>query len=300
MISIKSAVRLTFVALSTIGFVSAFGIDWPEGYVVHESSKSPDGQYAIILPGDEPDNDEANNYLANMKKHEVLGTIKDADYFEHQNHASLNVEWSPDSKWCVATYWGRFGFGSIIILEPKNSTFAQTEIGDRVQKMLNTEMKKQSHDKEMGGDASPHFRFGPGRKIRVRASANNNPKQFADVKTYHALFQGTFDLDSKKWTVTDAHSITSEQEESLEVAYADLDSDLDQTEYSNEKDKFEALDEKINTVYQAAQFILPPARFAAVKQEQREWLTKRNSAKSVEEKSKMTIARIKALQDLVW
>jgi hypothetical protein len=32
----------------------------------------------------------------------------------------------------------------------------------------------------------------------VRALSQNNPKQFEDVKTYYALFQGTFDVAAKK------------------------------------------------------------------------------------------------------
>lgn len=299
MISPNARAFVTALSL-TLALASVNAIDWPEDYVVSESSKSPNGQYAIILPGDEPTTEDADNYLVNVKAHKVLGKIEGADYFEHQNHAGLVVEWSADSKWCAATYWGRFGFGSIILLEPKGSTFAQTEIGERVQNSLDAAMKKESHDKEMRGDAGPHFRFGPGRKLRVRAVANNNPKQFADVKTYYALFQGTYDLDSKKWTVTDTHSVTSQQDEALEVAYADLDQDLDHSEYPTEKDKFDALDEKLNSVYQAAQFLLPAARFATLKQEQREWLKKRDTTKSDEEKSKLTENRIKALQDLLW
>ena len=53
----------------------------------------------------------------------------------------------------------------------------------------------------MAGYVSPYFRFGTDRKVRVRALSQNNPKQFDDVKTYYALFQGTFDVAAKKWTV---------------------------------------------------------------------------------------------------
>jgi hypothetical protein len=102
------------------------------------------------------------------------------------------------------------------------SSFSQTEIGDRIQKSLDAAMKKQAHDPEMAGDTFPHFRFGTDRKVRVRALAQNNPKQFEDVKTYYALFQGTFDVAAKKWTVTDARSISAEQDDALETAYRDL------------------------------------------------------------------------------
>jgi uncharacterized protein len=55
-----------------------------------------------------------------------------------------------------------------------------------------------------------------------------------------------------------------------------------------------------NKFFPSAQFILPPARFAAVKREQIEWLKKRNAAPSTDEKCKLMEACIKALQELVW
>src|SRR5262249_5354250 len=145
-----------------------------------------------------------------------------------------------------------------------------------------------------------HFRFGPDRKVRVRALSQNNPKQLDDVKTYYALFQGTFDLAAKKWTLTDARSINADQDDDLETAYSDLEQDLEHTTFENEEGQAESLDERMNKIYRAAQFILPPARFAAVKREQMEWLKKRDAAPSVSEKCKLIEARIKALQELVW
>src|SRR5262249_11646526 len=133
-------------------------------------------------------------------------------------------------------------------------------------------MKKQSHDSEMSGDVSPHFRLGTDRKVRVRALSQNNPKQFEDVKTYYALFQGTFDLGAKKWIVTDARSITEEQSGVLDVGYQKP--DFANTTFANDDDRAKSLDEQMNQVYQAVKFILPPARFAKRKQEQTDWLKK--------------------------
>jgi len=240
------------------------------------------------------------NYLADIKNHRVLGKVDKVDYFEHQNHRGLEVFWAPQSSVCVVENEGRYGADSISVLEINDSSFAQTEIGDRIQKSLDGATKKQAHDPEMGGDVSPYFRFGTDRKVRVRALSQNNPKQFEDVKTYYALFQGTFDVAAKKWIVTDARSISAEQDDALETAYSDLERDLEHTTFQNEEDKAESLDNKMNKVYSAAQFILPAARFTAVKREQIEWLKKRNAAPSTDEKCKLMEARIKALQELVW
>ena len=98
----------------------------------------------------------------------------------------------------------------------------------------------------------------------------------------------------------DARSITAEQGDALTTAYSDLEQDLEHTTFQNEEDKAESLDKKMNKVYRAVQFILPAARFTAVKKEQIEWLKKRNAAPSTEEKCKLMKARIKALQELVW
>jgi len=236
------------------------------------------------------------NYLADIKNRRVLGKIDKVDYFEDQNHRGLEVFWAPQSSVCVVENDGRYGADSISILEINDSSFAQTEIGDRIQKSLDGAMKKQAHAPEIAGDVSPYFRFGTDRKVRVRALSQNNPKQFEDVKTYYALFQGTFDVAAKKWIVTDARSISAEQDDALTTAY----SDLEHTTFQNEEDKAESLDQTMNKVYRAAQFILPPARFAAVKREQIEWLKKRNAASSTDEKCKLMGARIKVLQELVW
>ena len=283
---------------------TAAAVSWPEGHVVYENTASPDTRYGVLVPTMEAwEQDESlreANYLADIKNHRVLGKIDKVDYFEHQNHRGLEVFWAPHSSVCVVENDGRYGADSISVLEINDSSFTQTEIGDRIQKSLDGAMKKQAHAPEMTGDVSPYFRFGTDRKVRVRALSQNNPKQFEDIKTYYALFQGTFDVAAKKWTVIDARSISAEQDDALVTAYGDLEQDLEHTTFQNEEDKAESLDNKMNKVYSAAQFILPAARFTAVKREQIEWLKKRNAAPSTDEKCKLIEARIKALQELVW
>jgi virulence-associated protein VapD len=114
------------------------------------------------------------------------------------------------------------------------------------------------------------------------------------------LFQGTFDVAAKKWTLTDARSINAEQYDALQTAYSDLEQDLEHRTFENEEGKTESLDQTMNSLYGTVQFILPPARFATVKKEQIEWLKKRDAAPSSDQKCKLIEARIRALQELVW
>ena len=125
-----------------VGWFVAFSItraaapDWPDGYVVYENTESPDERYGILVPSmDAWEKDETlaeTNYFADLKEHRLLGKIRAAEYFERQNHRALRVIWSKDSSWSVVEYDERFGFSSISILEPKGSTFVQTEIGQKI------------------------------------------------------------------------------------------------------------------------------------------------------------------------
>jgi len=267
---------------------------------VHENSESPAGRYAVLVQSQdaaaESNANESAAYLADVKNHTILSKIDNVDYFEHQNHRGLEVFWAPDSSYCVVENDGRYGADTISVLEIKDSSFTQTEIGERIQTSLDGAMRKQAHS-EMSGYVSPYFRLGTDRKVRVRALSQNNPKQFEEVKTYYALFQGTFDLATKKWTITDARSINAEQSGALETGYQ---RPFENATFDNEDDRAKSLDEQMNSVYQAAKFILPPARFAKLKQEQIAWLKTRDAAQSIEEKSKLTENRIRALQDLLW
>lgn len=281
---------------------TAAAADWPQNYVVQENSESPDGRYSVLVQSQDAalaeDDNESAVYLADTKAHATLGEIGKVDYFEHQNHRGLEVFWAPDSSFCVVENDGRYGADTISILEIGDSSFIQTEIGERIQKLLDGAMKKQAHGSEMSGYVSPYFRLGTDRKVRVRALSENNPKQFDNVKTYYALFQGTFDLVIRKWTVTDARPITAEQSAALDWGYQKP--DFENTTFANEDDRAKSLDEQLNKVYQAAKFILPPARFAKLKQEQTEWLKKRDAASSIQAKCELMEARIKALQDWLW
>jgi uncharacterized protein YecT (DUF1311 family) len=298
--------RPLFVAVLQLGLALAFSKasaeDWPEGYILHEDSSSPGEQYGIVVPSQDAalnnEADETVNYLANLKTHQLMGKIAGADYFERQNHRSLAVTWADDSTWCIVQYYGRFGFDSISVVEPKGSSFTQTDIGERIQKSLNAVLAKQSGHHETEGDASVYFRMGPGRKVRVRATTTTNPKSLDTAKTYCALFQGTFDAEAKNWKVMDARSIKAEENDSLQTAYGDL--GIDSMSFSTEEDKAKWLDDRMNEVYQAARLILTPDRFAKVKQEQIAWLKKRDASNSVEEECKLTEAQINALQELVW
>ncbi len=289
----RALILLIALALNLSALEIASAGDWPKDYVVKENSESPDGHYAVLVQSMDAatgqEDNESGVYLADVKSHTALGNIDKVDYFEHQNHRGLEVFWAPDSSYCVVENDGRYGADTISILEIKDSSFVQTEIGDRIQKLL---------DSEVDGDVSAYFRLGTDRKVRVRALSKNNPKQFEEVKTYYALFQGTYDLAAKKWAGTNVRSVTADQSGALEIGYQNP--DFENTTYANEDNRVKSLDEEMNQVYQAARFILPPARFAKLKRKQTEWLKKRDATSSIKTRCELMEKRIRDLQDVLW
>ena len=276
-------------------------LSWQEGYVVSEGSQSPDGSFGVLIPGREsvrPEGTDVVNYLVDLKLHRIIGKIVGANYSEGENHRGLVVLWAADSKWCVVEYQIRFGFGSITVLDLLNSKMHQTEIGERVQNLLNGVISKESRSEEKEGAANAYYRLTSDRKLKVRAICTTNPKSFEDQKSYCSLFQGTFDPHTGNWIVTDVRSVNKKDFTALEIAYSEgLDKD---TGFSSEEYKAEILDSQMNDVYAAVKLILPAKRFSEIKHDQIAWLKVRDASHSPSEKCKLIGQRIKALQNLLW
>jgi hypothetical protein len=178
--------------------------DWPENYIAHEHSESPDGHYGILVLSQQAaiDQDETDGnitYLANLQTRKTLGEIRETDYFENQNHRNLQVVWAPDSSMCVLQYDGRYGFESVFVLELKGESFRQIDIGNHIQKNTRPFVRR-IHQCVLSVRARP--------QLKVRALSLTNPKGFPDQPSNYGVFQGTFDLKTGKWTQASAKKLT--------------------------------------------------------------------------------------------
>jgi hypothetical protein len=281
--------------------------DWPKGYVVHKGTESPDGRYGIAVPDLRKSDvgEGAGGYVADLKSHQMVGSITYEDFYsEGANHRDLRAIWAPDSTWCVVVYEGRFGFDAVVILERKGSSLRETEIGKRIEKTLAAAAGDD-------GTGSVFFRPGADRRLQVRALYYTGNPKGEDKSARYARFEGTFDLNSRKWTKAEARK--TKAWDALEAAYSDYaDTHLIVSPdgkvpdgftgaiLASDKEKADYLDKRMNDVYQGARAVLPPERFEKVKKEQIEWLKTRDAASSEAEKCKLLEARIKALRDLLW
>ncbi len=276
-------------------------IPWPKDYVVAEDSKSGNGRYGVLIPARDSssaDLDQPANYFANLEKHKILGQIRNSFYSEGRNHQALGVYWAPDFSWVVVEYDGRFGFDSLTIAEVGDDAINQTDVGREIQQSINAVIAKAEHTSKEIADVSVYCRPTSERRLKVRALATTDPKQLDPAHGFYALFQGTYDLASKKWKVTDTRLLTADANDALSSAYGPVTSS--DMSFPDDAAKAKYLDEQLNAVYKGLRFILPPARFAEIKQEQIAWLKQRDAAGSDAQKLKLIDARITALQDLLW
>jgi uncharacterized protein YecT (DUF1311 family) len=117
---------------------------------------SPDGNYCLAWGvKDKPEDDagalvevpfggdlnyekDVENYLIDVKKQKVIATIPDFGYFSdgtvRQNHHDLTVGWSPDSRFAVAIYDGRYGYESAAWIDVNKRKVVP--IGERFESVL--------------------------------------------------------------------------------------------------------------------------------------------------------------------
>lgn len=278
-------------------------IDWPEKFVVAKKTCSSDNRYGILVPSNEdyPDiSPDDSNYLADLKNHRILGKIKDVNYFENANHRDLYAIWSSDDGFCVVIDEARFGFAAIYLLKRNDESFTQTEIGDHIQRALEHVISHESHppDKQSSCEAEAYIRIGDDRKILFRTLATTNPKEFEDMQTYCAFFQGIYDLDSAKWIDSNAQPLDKKMYDALSTGLEDFDGNGNI--YENDQEMARGYDEHLNYVYAALKVYLPAQQFEKVKSSQIAWLKQRDAIASLPEKNTFVKARIKALQDFFW
>jgi hypothetical protein len=276
---------------------------WPKGYEIAENSVSPDGKYGVLIPSgerDDEDNDKNRNVLVNLRSHARLCVINGAHYFSHQNHAWLSVKWAGDSSRCVVDHGGRFGFGTLTLVELRGAKCEQADLGRHIMKSLNVFIAQQARGEgDTSGYGSASFQFPPGRKIIVRATAQTNPKSLEGVPTWCSQFQGTYDAAAAKWTRSAARKISKDDMELLDSA---LSSELEPegTTFATEDERLKHYDDVLNDVYRGVRILLPADRFAAVKKEQIEWLKQLDAGGSSAAKCKLIGVRITELRALLW
>ena len=138
--------------------------DWPQNYVVQKNSESPDGRYGVLVLSKQAaidqDQTEGNStYLANLRTRQTPRLNPWNGLFRGTKPSGFDCGVVAGLEIVRCNRLGTVRFASSSVVKPKDSTFAQTDVGERIKQSLNTVLRKQSHDSEISGEASPHFRL---------------------------------------------------------------------------------------------------------------------------------------------
>ena len=301
--------------MAVLGRAAAGDNTWlGPGWVTAEKTISPNGRYAIIVPTADAAGDKAENQLADVIAHRLLGKIPGTWYWASQNNRELHAWWAADSTWCAAAYYNRLGFDECVVIELNGDSFHSTEIGKQIHEALEAAIQKQSHNPGPDRGEGLHVRPRQDRTLLVRAFATTNPKGMPGDKTYDAFLFGSYDLATDKWKKLDARPVDPKQLNMISSSFRSVDGELVRLIPRNapwpanfngevatsEQERAKVLDRLLNETYAAVRFATPPARFAKIKEEQKAWLASWVAQKSQPEKNAMTDARVHELRAILW
>jgi len=90
-----------------------------KGFSLVEDSKSPCGRYGIAVPDFETFEKGQRARLVTLKDGRVIYSMKNADYFVHQNHGSIHVSWQQQGKrsLCLVVCNAKWDASTVALLE---------------------------------------------------------------------------------------------------------------------------------------------------------------------------------------
>ena len=304
------AVELAVICRAAVGDNTWLGA----GLVTEEKTISPNGRYAIVVPTAEAADDKGEstaNQLADITARRLLGKIPETDYWANKNNCAVTAWWAPDSSWCAVAYFNRLGFDECFVIEPRGDSFRATEIGKQIHDALEAAIQKQLRHPEPDRGAGLFLRPRD-HTLLVRAFGTTNPKGMEGGKTYESFLSGSYDVATNKWAklnvrpldpkVNIGASLEWPDEELVRVipGNAPWPAGFNGEVVRNEEERAKILDRLLNQTYAAVRFVVPPARFAKIKEEQKAWLASWVQQKSQQEKNAMTDARVHQLRAILW
>lgn len=196
--------RLLASLLLLAGALSA--ADIPDGYELHDDTRSPDGTYALLYPEVSSENDPPN-LLVQLKPYKVLAEIRPGV----PRGATMDVftAWSGNNTVAVHQFrkWGLVG---LWVYELEGDKVKRVHpVLDEVRKVFKKDFQERVQKKypkepetiilvsgEGEEDPVPAFEF-KGRRLVLNFFADNKPNLAPGVH-WNATFQGEWNLDAGK------------------------------------------------------------------------------------------------------
>ncbi len=205
------------LAVAALQFTTAAEPKVPKGFMVPDSSLSPDKRFGVTVPiraEHEDDKAEPKNRLIELKTGRVLAVIKAETAWDHASHRTvMPARWSADGSlllWEVDGKWFHDTFILIKIADGKVKW--QTDILKAAQQAILARTKKAApkqyaaakKENEGSGSAYPEgFSVDVdavgkiATPLRVKVVLSSNPKQIEGVKSLYSHMDAVVDSEGR-------------------------------------------------------------------------------------------------------
>src|SRR5437764_12233844 len=194
--------------------------EYAKDYLIAQSTISPDKKVALIYPKLQVEEaaEEANHperikdYVVALQPFHVLDALPTKfSYFEHENHGSLDAEWSKDSSVALITLNGKWGPRDVFVVEFHNGKLSRmTNIARKAHDLLLPNYRKSKatryndlFDFVFVEDAT--FKLEGTSRVLIDVSAETSPNIMSDDlrssdRAWSGHVQAVWDIPQAKFT----------------------------------------------------------------------------------------------------
>jgi hypothetical protein len=182
---------------------------YAKNYLVAASTISPDKQFAVIYPTEDPEEvPHGGNYLVSLQPFAVLGKLDTKwPYFKNESHGGLGADWSGDSSVALVTLDGKWGPHDVFLLELRDGKLARTtNILAKAHDLLLPSYRKSkaepyndNFDFIFDGEEGPVFKLDGTNRVVIDGDAVTDPKGLSR-RSWRAHLKAVWNIPEAKFT----------------------------------------------------------------------------------------------------
>lgn len=193
----------------------ALGQNIPKGYIVPDSTISPDHRYGVTVPliAENDESAKVKNSLVELKTGRVLAVIRAETGWDHMNHGGVDPKWSKDGSLLLWMVDGKWCPRALVLLKlADGKVLWQTDILSAGQQAILVRTKKAAAEKYAAAkkaNADNGSAYPDGFTVDVEAAdplslplhiqvtLTSNPKELPDLPNLDSHLEGVVDSDGK-------------------------------------------------------------------------------------------------------
>jgi hypothetical protein len=192
------------------GYPDAYAL----GYQVHPDSVAPNGKYGVLYCANRRmvsyRQSVLADYLVSLKPFRIMAALEGDVYFAGKNRSDLSVAWTDDSTSGLVTVEGRWGPGSVDLIEIADGKLVrQTNLLEKAVALLKPDWqncKSEPYNENflfvIRSDVETGWTFDAGDRVHIDCTGETNPKHLPDEKSWAARLEAVWDIREARFIQT--------------------------------------------------------------------------------------------------